>query len=231
MRALPVYTVTNDSSGDKEDPLVLAGTSEMFLASQFSGQTLKDLPKKYVAMSHCFRSEVGHHTAASRGLYRVHQFTKIELFVFCDPSQGSNHFQEITNLQAELLDELKLPYRVLEMARWELGSSAARKWDHEVWMPGRKIWGEVMSTSNCTDYQSHRLAIRMKNNSSSADNPSLGFPSTLNGTACAIPRIIMALLEYGWNPMEPECLNLPSVLEQFYPTSVREHGNLTIKFK
>ena len=221
--SLPIYTITNDST--TEDPLVLAGTSEMFLASQFSGQTLKNLPKKYVAVSHCFRSEVGHHTAASRGLYRVHQFTKIELFVFCDPADGPNHFQEITSLQADLLDELKLPYRVLEMARWELGASAARKWDHEVWMPGRKIWGEVMSTSDCTDYQSRRLAIRTNSAGS------LGFPHTLNGTACAIPRIIMALLEYGWNPEEPEYLNLPSVLEQFYPTTERVYNNLTIKFK
>lgn len=228
--ALPIYTITDNSSCSEEHQLVLAGTSEMFLASQFSGQTLHNLPKKYVATSHCFRSEVGHHTAASRGLYRVHQFTKIELFVFCDPSDAPSHFQQITALQAELLNELGLPYRILEMARWELGASAARKWDHEVWMPGRKIWGEVMSTSNCTDFQSRRLGIRTKTAGDSA-SATLGFPFTLNGTACAIPRIIMALLEYGWNPAEPEYLNLPLALEQFYPTSERKYNNLTIKFK
>ena len=226
--SLPIYTITN-TPNNSGDGLVLAGTSEIFLASQFSGQTLQTLPKKYVAMSHCFRSEVGHHTAASRGLYRVHQFTKIELFTFCPPIDAPKHFQELTDLQAELLNELKLPYRVLEMARWELGASAARKWDHEIWMPGRKIWGEVMSTSNCTDFQSRRLAIRMKNPSDNTS--SLGFPFTLNGTACAVPRIIMALLEYGWDPIEPECLSLPVALEQFYPTSERKYNNLTIKFK
>lgn len=224
---LPIYTISNNSNQE----LVLAGTSEMFLASQFAGQSIQNLPKKYVATSHCFRSEVGHHTAASRGLYRVHQFTKIELFIFCHPSQSSKHFHEITTLQADLLNELGLPYRVLEMARWELGASAARKWDHEIWMPGRKIWGEVMSTSNCTGYQSRRLSIRTTNNRSNNNEEKLGFPYTLNGTACAVPRIIMALLEYGWNPNEPEYLILPSVLEQFYPTSERKYNNLTIKFE
>lgn len=224
---LPVYTINEPGKDEDSDPLVLAGTSEMFLASQYSGQTLRhcDLPLKFVGLSHCFRSEVGHHTAASRGLYRVHQFTKVELFVFSNPSDSARHFREIVDLQAALLTELKLPFRVLEMARWELGASAARKWDHEVWMPGRKLWGEVMSTSNCTDYQSRRLAIRLNSN----EQP-LTFPHTLNGTACAVPRIIMALLEWGWRQAEPEFLNLPAVLEPFYPTDSRKYNNLTIRF-
>ena len=221
--SLPVYTINEPEKGD--DPLVLAGTSEMFLAAQHNNQILKTLPLKYVGVSHCFRSEVGHHTAASRGLYRVHQFTKIELFVLSPADSSQTHFKEITELQSELLDELKLPFRVLEMARWELGAAASRKWDHEVWMPGRCIWGEVMSTSNCTDYQSRRLAIRYKNSEGE-----LVFPHTLNGTACAVPRIIMALLEWGWNPETPEYLHLPASLEPFYPTTERKHNNLTIKF-
>lgn len=227
---LPVYTINDPAKGpDDEDPLVLAGTSEMYLASQYSGQTLSsnDLPLKFVGVSHCFRSEVGHHTAASRGLYRVHQFTKVELFVFCEPAGSERYFEEITSLQADLLNELKLPFRVLEMARWELGSASSRKWDHEVWMPGRKLWGEVMSTSECTDFQSRRLAIRLKQ----PKEKDLTFPYTLNGTACAIPRIIMALLEWGWDPNEPEYLNFPAVLEPFYPTPLRKQNNLTIRFK
>lgn len=222
--SLPVYKIDEPEKAD--DPLVLAGTSEMYLASQHSNQTLKSLPLKYVGVSHCFRSEVGHHTAASRGLYRVHQFTKIELFVLCTEESSHDHFKEITDLQKDLLNELKLPFRVLEMARWELGAAANRKWDHEVWMPGRKIWGEVMSTSNCTDYQSRRLAIRYRDKISGE----LVFPYTLNGTACAIPRIIMALLEWGWDPQIPEYLNLPAVLEPFYPTNQRKYDNLSIKF-
>ena len=222
--SLPVYTIDEPEKAD--DPLVLAGTSEMYLASQHSSQTLKSLPLKYVGVSHCFRSEVGHHTAASRGLYRVHQFTKIELFVLCTEDSSPDHFKEITDLQNDLLNELKLPFRVLEMARWELGAAANRKWDHEVWMPGRNIWGEVMSTSNCTDYQSRRLAIRYRDQTTGE----LMFPYTLNGTACAVPRIIMALLEWGWNPETPEYLNLPAALEPFYPTNQRQYNNLTIKF-
>lgn len=222
--SLPVYTINEPEKSD--DPLVLAGTSEIYLASQHSGQTLKSLPLKYVGVSHCFRSEVGHHTAASRGLYRVHQFTKIELFVLCPADSSASHFDEITKLQGDLLTELKLPFRVLEMARWELGAAANRKWDHEVWMPGRNIWGEVMSTSNCTDYQSRRLGIRYRDQS----GKELVFPHTLNGTACAVPRIIMALLEWGWDPKEPELLNLPIALEPFYPSTQRKHNNLTIKF-
>jgi seryl-tRNA synthetase len=221
-----VYRIRN--SEDTSDPLVLAGTSEMYLASQHSSQILdsKQLPLKYVGLSHCFRSEVGHHTAASRGLYRVHQFTKVELFVLCEKDSDNFHFREITDLQESMLHELKLPFRVLEMARWELGAAAARKWDHEVWMSGRKLWGEVMSTSTCTDYQSRRLAIRHRAN----PQAELQFPWTLNGTACAVPRIIMALLENGWNPEEPSFLNLPKVLEQFYPSPSRTHNNLTIRF-
>lgn len=215
---------------DGDDPLVLSGTSEIYLASQHSGQILdtKKLPLKYVGLSHCFRSEVGHHTASSRGLYRVHQFTKVELFILCDGVEENSHFhfKEITDLQEMLLKELNLSFRVLEMARWELGASASRKWDHEVWMAGRQMWGEVMSTSMCTDYQSRRLAIRHRVN----PQEDLKFPYTLNGTACAIPRIIMALLENGWDPSNPLNLNLPSALEQFYPSPSRTHNNLTIRF-
>lgn len=230
--ALPVYTVNEPGQQESEktlmrDPLVLTGTSEMFLAAQHSGQILdtNELPLKYVASSHCFRSEVGHHTAASRGLYRVHQFTKVELFTLCDSGSADRLFNEITDLQGSLLEELNLPFRVLEMARWELGGAASRKWDHEVWMPGRKIWGEVMSTSNCTDYQARRLAIRHRRKNV------LEFPYTLNGTACAVPRIIMALMEYGWNPDVPNLFTLPSVLEPFYPTQQRQYKHeIILKF-
>lgn len=233
--ARPVYQIITDSNSNinnthNDESLILAGTSEMFLASQHSNQIIdtsqlkNSLPFKYVATSHCFRSEVGHHSAASRGLYRVHQFTKVELFSLCDQSESSKQFDEICNLQAALLDELGLPYRVLEMARGELGAAAHRKWDHEVWMPGRRIWGEVMSTSNCTDYQSRRLAIRLRDKGKAVnvnDPQTLEFPHTLNGTACAVPRIIMALLETN---LHQNILKLPAALEQFYPTRQRVHG-------
>lgn len=191
------------------DGLALAGTSEIYLAGQFKDTILTELPVKLVALSHCFRSEVGHHSALSRGLYRVHQFTKVELFSVVKPEQSSEAFKEITDLQADLLSDLQIPFRQLEMHRGELGASAARKWDHEVWMPGRKVWGEVMSTSNCTDYQSRRLNIRYR------QQGELVHPHTLNGTACAVPRILMALIENG---AKGETLELPRCLQSFMPT-------------
>lgn len=191
------------------DGLALAGTSEIYVAGQFKDTILTDLPVKLVALSHCFRSEVGHHSASSRGLYRVHQFTKVELFSVVNPEESNEAFKEITELQADLLSDLQLPFRQLEMHRGELGASAARKWDHEVWMPGRKVWGEVMSTSNCTDYQSRRLNIRFR------QQGELVHPHTLNGTACAVPRILMALIENG---AKSETLELPGCLQAFMPT-------------
>lgn len=190
------------------DGLALAGTSEIYLAGQFKDAILTDLPVKMVGVSHCFRSEVGHHSALSRGLYRVHQFTKVELFSVVAPEESNEAFREITSLQADILSDLQLPFRQLEMHRGELGASAARKWDHEVWMPGRAVWGEVMSTSNCTDYQSRRLNIRYRRDGE------LLHPHTLNGTACAVPRIMMALIENG---AEEDTLKLPSCLRPFMP--------------
>lgn len=208
---MPIFTV--QAAGENAPAeLALAGTSEVGMAGMLADQIVaaSDLPLKFVAWNHCFRSEVGHHTAASRGLYRLHQFTKVELFGVMDADHAALGFEEIAALQAVLLDELQLPYRVLEMSRRELGASAYRKWDHEVWMPGRGIWGEVMSTSLCTDYQTQRLNIRTR--SKSGD---LAFPHTLNGTACAVPRMIMALLEWGWDASRPDQLTLPEALRPF----------------
>lgn len=201
-----------------QDELALAGTSEVYLAAQHANRifSLTQLPCKQVAWSHCFRSEVGHHSATSRGLYRLHQFSKVELFVLCQPEQSEAAFDAITALQQEILTDLQLPFRKLEMHRGELGASAARKWDHEVWLPGRGIWGEVMSTSNCTDFQSRRLNIRLRK----ADG-TLVYPHTLNGTAIAVPRVLMALIENGWREGNRQ-LDLPAVLKPFMPCVLEE---------
>lgn len=214
-RSLPIYTISTPA---ETGSLALAGTSEIFLVAQHAGQMLDvaTLPLKYVAWSHCFRSEVGHHTAASRGLYRVHQFTKVELVQVTRPEDSASAFRELTDLQRTLLCELDLPFRQLEMGRRELGAAAHRKWDHEVWMPGRRLWGEVMSASNCTDYQSRRLAIRAKDMRTGERL----FPHTLNATACAVPRTVMALLEHGWRSVRPDELRLPAALKPFFPTAV-----------
>jgi len=209
-KTLPIFTAQED--GDESFKMALAGTSEVGMVGMLADQVLtsNELPLKFVAWNHCFRSEVGHHTAASRGLYRLHQFTKVELFSAVDAERSAQAFEEITGLQAALLDELQLPYRVLEMSRRELGASAHRKWDHEVWMPGRRMWGEVMSASSCTDYQSRRLNIRYRSKSGK-----MAFAHTLNGTACAVPRMIMALIEWGWDPACLNTLSLPVALKPF----------------
>jgi seryl-tRNA synthetase len=194
---LPIYSVFPDEDPDstRMDRLALVGTAEIPLAAQCADQVLSasDLPLKSVAVGHCFRPETGHHGLESRGLYRVHQFTKVEMFIVCpdDLKASQRHFDEIVQIQKEVLSGLGLSCRVLNMAREELGASAYSKFDIEAWFPGRKDFGEVTSASNCTDFQSRRLNLRYR---TSADKRLL-FPHTLNGTACAVPRVIQAIIE------------------------------------
>ncbi|PJF17417.1 hypothetical protein PSACC_02782 [Paramicrosporidium saccamoebae] len=193
-RELPVYTAEIDGDQESDSPLkVLAATGEIPLAAYYSGEMLaeKELPCKWVAVSHCFRPETGHHGVESRGLYRVHQFTKVELFVIkdADPATSDSTLQDIVAIQREILDGLGLHCRILNMATAELGASAYQKYDIEGYFPGRLGWGELTSASNCTDYQSRRLGLRYRTDGG------VKFAHTLNGTACAVPRIIQAILE------------------------------------
>ncbi|KZT02486.1 seryl-tRNA synthetase [Laetiporus sulphureus 93-53] len=186
---------------------VLAGTAEIPLAGMFANKILQaqDLPRKVVGLGHAFRAEAGARGADTRGLYRVHQFTKLELFVVCEEEQSEKMMEEIRRLQVEIFGSLGFPFRVLDMPTEELGASAYRKYDMEAWMPGRGGWGEISSTSNCTDYQARRLHIRYRRTGSSSTpvassevfTSALPFAHTLNGTAAAVPRLIVALLENG----------------------------------
>ena len=144
------------------------------------------LPLKYVGFSHCFRAEAGASGLLNKGLYRMHQFSKVEMFGFCNKYNSDEILDEIVDIQVELISKLGLHGRVLNMPTEELGAAAYRKFDVEVYMPGREEYGEVCSASNCTDYQSRRLGIR-----SGKD----GFLHTVNGTAIAVPRIILSILE------------------------------------
>lgn len=208
---LPIYTAEVDGEQEKSSPLkVLAATGEIPLAAYHEDQifSLADLPKRYVAVSHCFRPETGHHGAGSRGLYRVHQFTKVELFIVKDENLESSEkcLQSIVALQKEILEGLEVNCRVLRMATAELGASAYEKYDIEVYLPGRAGFGEVTSASNCTDYQSRRLAIRYRDGD-------VKFAHTLNGTAMAVPRIIQAILE---NHQQPDgTIRIPLALHPF----------------
>ncbi|KAJ3086656.1 seryl-tRNA synthetase [Quaeritorhiza haematococci] len=163
----------------------------------------QQLPYKYVAMSHCFRAE-GLAGALNRGLYRVHQFTKVEMFAFSNRHDSDALLEEFLEIQKEIFGGLGLTFRVLNMPTGDLGAPAYKKYDIEAWMPGRKQWGEISSASNCTDFQSRRLNIRYwthHNNPTSPSKsqtqtePAIQFVHTINGTAAAIPRLILAILE------------------------------------
>ncbi|KAJ7246302.1 hypothetical protein B0H12DRAFT_1235582 [Mycena haematopus] len=194
----PVSQVYHIHSTTKSPELILSATSEIPLAGMFANKlfTDKTLPLKVVGLGRAFRAEAGARGRDTHGLYRVHQFTKVELFAVTTQEESEKMMEAMRSLQTTILNGLGLSFRVLDMPTEELGASAYRKYDMEAWMPGRGSWGEVSSLSNCTDYQSRRLHIRYKNNSS-APTTTTTFAHTLNGTAAAIPRLIIALLENG----------------------------------
>ncbi len=181
-----IYSIENSD-------LSLVATAEIPLGGLLAGQTVdaEELPIKLCGISHCFRTEAGAHGRATRGLYRVHQFTKIEMFAFTLPEQSDAMLEHLRGLECRLFDGLQIPYRVVDTATGDLGGPAYRKYDLEAWMPGRGEFGEVTSTSNCTDYQARRLGIRCRTKGEKGTQ----LVHTLNGTAIAISRALIALLE------------------------------------
>jgi seryl-tRNA synthetase len=184
-----IYSVENQD-------LNLVATAEITLGGLYAGEVIdaEKLPIKLCGISHCFRTEAGAAGRASRGLYRVHQFTKVEMFAFTLPEQSDDMHNYFRDLECEIFDGLGIPYRVLDIATGDLGGPAYRKFDLEAWMPGRGNggeYGEVTSTSNCTDYQSRRLDVRYKVKGEKGTQ----LVHTLNGTAVAISRAIIAILE------------------------------------
>ena len=173
--------------------LSLVATAEITLGGMLAGQTVdaERLPIKLCGISHCFRTEAGAHGRATRGLFRVHQFTKVEMFAFTLPEQSEAMLEQLRDLECRLFDGLDVPYRVVDTATGDLGGPAYRKFDLEAWMPGRGEFGEVTSTSNCTDFQARRLNIRYKQKGEKGTR----FLHTLNGTAIAISRALIAILE------------------------------------
>jgi seryl-tRNA synthetase len=172
--------------------LSMIATAEIPLAGQHTDEILDEaqLPLRYAGLSHCFRTEAGSHGRASRGLYRVHQFTKVEMFAFTTPEGSEQVHEEMVEIEERIFQGLGLPYRVVDICTGDLGGAAYRKYDLEAWMPGRNDFGEVTSTSNTTDYQARRLAIRYRRD---GGRPQL--LHTLNGTALAMSRALIALLE------------------------------------
>ena len=173
----------------KEDGLYLVGTSEVPLAAFHMDEILDQLPIRYAGYSPCFRREAGSYGKDTRGIIRVHQFEKVEMFTFCKPEDAQSEHTKLLNWEKEFLNSLEIPYRVIDVASGDLGASAVRKFDIEAWIPTQQAYREVTSTSNCTQFQSRRLNIRYKDESGTKP------VATLNGTLVAIPRTIVAILE------------------------------------
>ncbi len=199
-------TETVNIYGVERDELYLVGTSEVPVAAFHAGEILEELPLRYVAYSTCFRREAGAAGKDTRGMFRVHQFDKVEMFVYCTPETSADEHERLLAIEEGLVKELDLPYRVINVAAGDLGAPAVKKYDIEAWFPGQGRYREITSTSNTTDFQSRRLEIRYRR---------AGKPEpvhTLNGTAITA-RAMIAILE---NFQEADGLiAVPSVLGEF----------------
>ena len=193
----------------KHGQLCMVGTAEIPLGGLYMNEMIaqEQLPILMVAFGHCFRAEAGAPGQASRGLYRLHQFSKVEMFAITEPNQSNSVLHNLVEIQKEIFSDLELHCRLLDMPTAELGASAYRKFDIEACMPGRGAFGEISSASNCTDYQSRRLNIRIK------DPQGTHFAHTVNATACAIPRTLLAILETHQQP--DGSVRIPAKLRAF----------------
>jgi seryl-tRNA synthetase len=200
---------SNVYSLEGEDACLVA-TAEITLGGYHKDEILakERLPLRYCGLSHCFRREAGAAGQFSKGLYRVHQFTKLEMFVYCTPEDSDAIHEELRLIEEEIFTGLGIPFRVVDTCTGDLGAPAYRKWDLEAWMPGRNggEWGEVTSTSNCTDFQARRLNVRYKN-----EDGKNTFVHMLNGTAIAMSRALVAIFENYQN--EDGSIDIPEVLQ------------------
>jgi seryl-tRNA synthetase len=194
-----------------EDDLFLAGTSEVALASLHADEILAagTLPRRYAGFSSCFRREAGAAGKDTRGIFRVHQFDKVEMFSFVEPGASSDEHERLLAIEEELIQALEIPYRVVNIAAWDLGASAAKKYDIEAWLPGQGRYRELTSCSNTTDYQARRLRARYRPEQDASPRE----PHTLNGTAVAVGRTIIALVE---NHQDGDgSIRIPAVLQAY----------------
>ena len=194
----------------EKENLLLIGTSEQIIGAMHTKETLKgeELPKRYAGFSSCFRKEAGSYGKDTKGIFRVHQFDKVEMFIFCRPEESIKEHQLLLSIEEKLMQQLKLPYRVVQMCTGDLGDPAASKYDIEVWLPGQNRYRETHSASNCTDFQARRLNIRYKEGAGK-----LNFVHTLNGTALAVGRTIIAILENY--QQEDGSIKIPKVLQKY----------------
>ena len=192
-----------------EDDLYLVGTSEIPLAGLHRGDRLDaaDLPLRYAGFSSCFRREAGTYGKDTTGIFRVHQFDKVEMFVWSDPAKSWDEHERLLEIEEEILGDLQLPYRVINVASRDLGNPAAKKYDCEVWLPSEGAYRELTSCSNYTDYSARRLGTRAKGESGT------DYVHTLNGTACAVGRTLLFLMEHY--QQSDSSFAVPDVLQPF----------------
>ncbi|HEY7761820.1 MAG TPA: serine--tRNA ligase [Actinomycetota bacterium] len=198
------------------DQLYLVGTSEVSLAALHMGETLdqEQLPLRYAGYSTCFRREAGTYGKDMGGMFRVHQFDKVEMFSFCDPGSSWDELEFLVSIEEEIIGNLDLPYRVVNVAAGDLGGAAAKKYDIEAWLPAQQRYRELTSCSNYTDYGARRAQTRMR-----SSDGGTGVPHTLNGTATAIGRTLIALLE---NHQQADgSVVVPETLHAYMPVNLR----------
>lgn len=193
----------------QDDDLFLVGTSEQSLVTMHADEMFQesDLPKLYLGFSTCFRREAGSYGKDTKGILRVHQFDKLEMVIFCKPEDSKRYHELLLSLEEKLMQALKLPYRVLNICTGDLGRPAAAKYDIEAWIPSEGKYRETHSTSNCTDFQARRLNIRYR------EKEGVEFVHILNGTALALGRVIIAILEN--NQQEDGSVLIPEVLQKY----------------
>lgn len=205
-----VYNIENSD-------LCLIGTAEISMGGYHKDEVfeLTDLPKKYIAVSHCFRTEAGAYSKFSKGIFRVHQFTKIEMFQYVTPDQSEQAHLELLEIEKEIFKGLEFPFRIIDHCTADLGAPSYRTYDLEAWMPGKPgkndekgNWAEITSTSNCTDYQARGLNIKYKDKEGKKE-----YVHMLNGTAVAIPRALIAILENG--QQKDGSITIPKVLRPY----------------
>lgn len=191
----------------EEDDFYLVGTSEVPLAAYHMDEIVDSLPLRYAGYSSCFRREAGTYGKDTRGIIRVHQFDKVEMFTFCKPEDALAEHKRLLQWEKDFMNAMEIPYRVIDVASGDLGASAIRKFDIEAWIPTQNAYREVTSTSNCTEFQARRLNIRYR------DEEGTKPVATLNGTLVAIPRMIVAILE---NHQQPDgSVRVPEALRPF----------------
>lgn len=191
----------------EEDDFYLVGTSEVPLAAYHMDEIIEDLPLRYAGYSSCFRREAGTYGKDTRGIIRVHQFDKVEMFTFCKPEEALAEHKRLLAWEKDFMNAMEIPYRVIDVASGDLGASAIRKFDIEAWIPTQNAYREVTSTSNCTQFQARRLNIRYR------DEDGAKPVATLNGTLVAIPRMIVAILEN--HQQSDGSVTVPSALRPF----------------